>query len=43
VFSVASAYFLASGVIRYERVESQSETLLERLNDRIDVLWQQRR
>lgn len=43
VFSVGSAFFLASGVIRYERVESQSETLLERTNDRIDVLWQQRR
>lgn len=43
VFSVGSAYFLANGVIRYDRVESQSETLLERVNDRIDVLWQQRR
>lgn len=43
VFSVGSAFFVASGVIRYDRVESQTETLLERANDRIDVLWQQRR
>lgn len=43
VFSVGSAFFLASGVIRFERVESQSETLLQRANDRIDVIWQQRR
>lgn len=43
VFSVGSNFFVATGVIRYDRVESQSETLLERANDRIDVLWQQRR
>lgn len=43
VFSVGSSFFVVGGVIRYDRVESQSDTLLERNNDRIEVLWQQRR
>jgi general secretion pathway protein K len=42
-FGVSSGFFMVTGVIRYDRVESQSDTLLERLNDRIEVLWQQRR
>lgn len=41
-FGVSSRFFQVTGVIRYQRVESQSETLLERMNDRIEVLWQQR-
>jgi general secretion pathway protein K len=43
VLAVGSSFFSVMGVIRYERVESQSETLLERTNDRVEVLWQLRR
>jgi general secretion pathway protein K len=42
VMSVGSSFFLVRGVIRYDRVESQSETLLERLSDRVEVVWQYR-
>ena len=42
MFSVGSSFFLVRGVIRYDRVESQSETLLERTNDRVEVIWQHR-
>jgi general secretion pathway protein K len=40
--SVATNFFIVTGVIRYDRVESQSETLLERLSDRVEVIWQHR-
>jgi general secretion pathway protein K len=43
LLAVGSSFFSVVGVIRYERVESQSETLLERMNDRVEVLWQLRR
>jgi general secretion pathway protein K len=43
VFGVGSSFFVVSGVIRYDRVESQSETLLERMADRVEVVWQVRR
>ena len=43
LFNKVSSFFSVMGVIRYERVESQSETLLERTNDRVEVLWQLRR
>lgn len=43
LLAVGSSFFSVTGVIRYERVESQSETLLERTNDRVEVLWQLRR
>jgi len=42
LLSVASSFFVVTGVIRYDRVESQSETLLERLSDRVEVVWQLR-
>jgi general secretion pathway protein K len=41
--AVESSYFLVSGVIRLGRVESHSETLLERSMDRVVVVWQVRR
>jgi general secretion pathway protein K len=40
--SVGSAFFIVRGVVRFDRVESSSETLLERNGDRIDIVWQQR-
>jgi general secretion pathway protein K len=43
MLAVGSAYFIVTGVIRYDRVESQSETLLERGSDRVEVVWQLRR
>jgi general secretion pathway protein K len=42
LMSVNSSFFLVRGVIRYDRVESQSETLLERMSDRVEVVWQHR-
>jgi general secretion pathway protein K len=42
LLSVGSSFFLVSGVIRYDRVESQTETLLERMSDRVEVVWQLR-
>lgn len=42
LLSVGSSYFLVTGVIRYERMESQTETLLERTGDRVEVIWQLR-
>jgi general secretion pathway protein K len=42
LLAVGSSFFLVTGVIRYDRVESQSETLLERLSDRVEVIWQLR-
>lgn len=43
LLGVGSAFFVVTGVIRYDRVESQTDTLLERMNDRVEVLWQLRR
>jgi general secretion pathway protein K len=42
LMSVSTNFFIVTGVIRYDRVESQSETLLERLSDRVEVIWQHR-
>ncbi len=42
LLTVGSAFFLVTGVIRYDRVESQTETLLERMSDRVEVVWQLR-
>jgi len=42
MLSVGSAFFLVRGVVRFERVEATSETLLERQADRVDIVWQQR-
>lgn len=43
MLGVNSAFFLVTGVLRYDRVESNSETLLERMADRVEVIWQLRR
>jgi general secretion pathway protein K len=43
LLAVNSAFFVVTGVIRYDRVESQTETLLERMSDRVEVVWQLRR
>jgi general secretion pathway protein K len=42
LLAVGSSFFTVTGLIRYDRVESQSETLLERLSDRVEVVWQLR-
>jgi general secretion pathway protein K len=42
LLTVGSSFFLVTGVIRYDRVESQTETLLERMSDRVEVVWQLR-
>lgn len=40
--SVNSGYFLVRGVVRYDRVDAQTETLIERSGNRVTVVWQQR-
>jgi general secretion pathway protein K len=44
VWSVGSAFFLVRGLVKYDRVESRSDTLLERKdsNKSIEVIWQDR-
>ncbi len=42
MLSVGSNYFLVVGVIRYDRVEAQTETLLEKNQGKVDVVWQRR-
>lgn len=42
VLAVGSSFFVVTGVIRYDRVESQTDTLLERMSDRVEVVWQLR-
>lgn len=42
VFSVGSSYFLVHGMVRFGRVESVSDTLLERDGQRVEVVWQRR-
>ena len=42
LFSVQSGYFLVRGLIRFGRVESFTETLLERKAQRVTVIWQRR-
>ena len=43
LWSVSSSYFLVRGVVKFERVESRSDTLLERKPDKtIEVIWQDR-
>lgn len=42
LLSVGSSFFLVTGVLRYDRVESQTDTLLERTSDRVEVVWQLR-
>jgi general secretion pathway protein K len=42
LLAVGSSFFVVTGVIRYDRVESQTETLLERMSNRVEVVWQLR-
>ncbi len=42
MFSVGTSYFLVIGMVRYGRVEAQTETLLERQARKVDVVWQRR-
>lgn len=43
LLSVGSSWFLVYGVIRYDRVESQTETLLQRMPpERVEIIWQLR-
>ncbi|HVL57708.1 MAG TPA: type II secretion system minor pseudopilin GspK [Burkholderiaceae bacterium] len=39
---VGSQFFLVRGMVRYDRVESQTETLLQREGGRVSVIWQHR-
>ena len=42
-WSVTSAWFLVRGAVRYDRIESRSDTLLERKGrDLIELIWQDR-
>jgi general secretion pathway protein K len=42
LLSVGSDFFLVSGVIRFDRVEAQSESLLYRGSGRVERVWQHR-
>ncbi len=42
LFSVGSNYFMVHGMVRFGRVESVSDTLLERNGQRVEVVWQRR-
>ncbi|HEY5632925.1 MAG TPA: type II secretion system minor pseudopilin GspK [Burkholderiaceae bacterium] len=42
LLSVGSSYFIVRGMIRFDRVESSSETLIARNADQIEIVWQQR-
>ncbi len=40
--SVNTQYFLLIGFVRYDRVDAQTETLIERTGNKVTVVWQQR-
>ncbi len=40
--SVNTSYFLVRGFVRYDRVDAQTETLIERMGNKVTVVWQQR-
>jgi len=42
LLSVGSRFFVVRGMVRFDRVETTSETLIARSSDRVDILWQQR-
>ena len=42
VMSIDTGFFLVSGVVRYDRVEAQSETLIQREVTKVSIIWQQR-
>lgn len=42
LLSTGTSYFLLRGVVRFDRVEVASETLLVRSSGKVDIVWQQR-
>jgi general secretion pathway protein K len=42
VFSVNSSFFIVNGVIRYERIEALTQTLIQRQGNKVEVIWQYR-
>jgi hypothetical protein len=42
LLSVGSDFFLVRGMVRFGRVESQSEALLYRGASRVELIWQHR-
>jgi general secretion pathway protein K len=40
--SINTSYFLVRGFVRYDRVDAQTETLIERTGNKVTVVWQQR-
>ncbi len=40
--SINTSYFLVRGFVRYDRVDAQTETLIERTPNKVTVVWQQR-
>jgi general secretion pathway protein K len=42
LLSVNSSFFLVVGMVRYDRVTAQTETLIQRQSNKIEIVWQQR-
>ena len=43
MLSVGSSFFIVRGMVRFDRVEASSETLLERKgSESVEIVWQQR-
>ena len=42
LLAVGSSHFIVRGVVRFDRVETSSETLLARNAQKVEILWQQR-
>jgi general secretion pathway protein K len=42
LLTVSSNYFLVRGLVRYDRVEAQTETLMNRQGNKVNIVWQQR-
>ena len=42
LLGVGSSFFLLRGMVRFDRVEVASETLLVRSSGKVDIVWQQR-
>ena len=43
MLSVGSSFFIVRGMVRFDRIEASSDTLLERKgSERVDIVWQQR-
>jgi len=42
LLTTGTSYFLLRGVVRFDRVEVASETLLVRSSGKVEIVWQQR-